>query len=136
MRTDTLRAVVSGGLLSAALLGCGGVDAIPIDKTAKDFAEAICPKAYSCCTAEQLMDNDAAGTSEVECKMLTEDNFRNFLQGLQNSQNEKRSKFDQTRVDACLNTIRSSDCATLNMTNHLSGVPGCDRFATPLVAVG
>ena len=124
MRTNTSRSVFSVGLLSAALLGCGGVDGIPIDKTAKDFADAICPKAYSCCTADQLMNNDAAGTSEAECKMLTADNFTNFLQGLQNSQSAKRSKFEQTKVDACLQTIRSADCATLNMTNHLSGVPG------------
>jgi len=136
MRTDTFRSMVSAGLLSAALLGCGGVDAIPIDKTAKDFADAICPKAYSCCTADQLASNDAAGKSEAECKTLTADNFTGLLQGLQNSQSAKRSKFQQDKVDACLQTIRSSDCATLNMTNRLSGVPGCDTFATPLVAVG
>jgi hypothetical protein len=137
MRTDTLHAMVSAGLLAAATaLGCGGVDGIPIDKTAKDFADAICPKAYSCCTADQLSSNDAAGTSEAECKTLTAENFTNLLQGLQNSQREKRSRFEQEKVDACLQTIRSADCATLNMTNHLSGVPGCDTFATPLVAVG
>lgn len=136
MRTNTSRSVVSLGLLSAALLGCGGVDAIPIDKTAKDFADAICPKAYSCCTADQLVNNDAAGTSEAECKTLTAENFTNFLQGLQNSQSAKRSKYERAKVDACLQTIRSSDCATLNMTHHLSGVPGCDTFATPLVSVG
>ena len=59
-----------------------------------------------------------------------------MLQGLQNSQSAKRSKFEQAKVDACLQTIRAADCATLNMTNHLSGVPGCDTFATPLVSVG
>ena len=134
MRTDTFRSMVSLGLLS--VLGCGGVDAIPIDKTAKDFADAICPKAYSCCTADQLSSNDAAGMSEAECKTLTADNFTTLLQGLQNSQSAKRSKFEQTKVDACLQTIRTADCATLNMTNRLSGVPGCDTFATPLVAVG
>jgi len=128
--------MVSAGLLSAALVGCGGVDAIPIDKTAKDFADAICPKAYSCCTADQLSSNDAAGKSEAECKTLTAENFTGLLQGLQNSQSAKRSKFQQDKVDVCLQTIRSSDCATLNMTNRLSGVPGCDTFATPLVAVG
>jgi hypothetical protein len=136
MRTNTSPSLVSLGLLSAALLGCGGVDAIPIDKTAKDFADAICPKAYSCCTADQLVNNDAAGTSEAECKTLTAENFTNFLQGLQNSQSAKRSKYERAKVDACLQTIRSSDCATLNMTHHLSGVPGCDKFATPLVSVG
>jgi hypothetical protein len=136
MRTDTFRSMVLLGFLSAAVLGCGGVDAIPIDKTAKDFADAICPKAYSCCTAEQLMGNDAAGTSEAECKMKTTESFTGLLQGLQNSQSAKRSQFQQDKVDACLQTIRTSDCATLNMTNHLSGVPGCDVFATPLVAVG
>jgi hypothetical protein len=136
MRTHTFRSVVSVGFVSAALVGCGGVDGIPIDKTAKDFADAICHKAYECCTADQLMNNDAAGTSEAECKTLTEENFRNSLQGIQYSQNANRSRFDQSKVDACLTTLRTSDCATLNMTNHLSGVPGCDRFATPLVAVG
>jgi hypothetical protein len=136
MQTHNFRPVISAGLLSAALLGCGGVSGIPIEKTANDFADAICQKAYLCCTADQLSSNDAAGTSEAECKTATSENFRNVLQGVQNSQNAKRSMYEQSKVDACLNTIRSSDCATLNMTNHLSGVPGCDSFSTPLVAVG
>lgn len=136
MRTDALLSTVSLGLLTAALLGCGGVDAIPIDKTANEFADAICQKAYGCCTVDQLSSNDAAGTSEAECNSKTAENFRNVLQGVQNSQNAKRVMYERSKVDACLNTIRSSSCATLNTTNRLSGVPGCDSFTTPLVAVG
>ena len=30
--------------LTAALFGCGGVSGIPIEKTATDFAKAICPE--------------------------------------------------------------------------------------------
>ena len=136
MRTNTSRAVVSVGLLSAALLGCGGVDGIPIDKIAKDFGDTICQKAYSCCTADQLSSNDAAGKSEAECRTKTTENFTNYLQGVQYSQTAKRARFEQSKADACLATIRSSDCATLNMTNHLGGVPGCELFTSPLVAVG
>jgi hypothetical protein len=136
MRTDTFRSMVLVGLVSATVLGCGGVDAIPIDKTANEFADAICQKAYDCCTADQLSSNDAAGTSEAECKTKTAENFRNVLQGVQNSHNAKRVMYERSKVDACLNTLRAADCATLNTTNRLSGVPGCDSFSTPLVAVG
>jgi MYXO-CTERM domain-containing protein len=55
---------------------------------------------------------------------------------VQASVDAKRAVFEQAKVDACLQTIRSSTCDALNMTNHLMGVPGCDSFVTPLVPLG
>ena len=48
----TTNKFLTGSVLAAALAGCGGVSGIPIEKTATDFAKAICPAAYKCCTAD------------------------------------------------------------------------------------
>ena len=124
-------------VLTVAVLGCGGVSGIPIEKTATDFAKAICPKAYDCCTMDQLMHNSAAGMTEAECEDKTATNFRNQLQNMQNSENAGRSKYDDAKVQACLDAIRAAMCPKLQTIWNLNGLPECDStFATPLVAVG
>lgn len=135
MKTSTF---LTGSILAAAaVVGCGEVSGIPIEKTATDFSKAICSSAYKCCTAETLMGNDAAGMSEAECETKTSQNFRNQLQTMQDSQNKGRSTFDQKQVDACLEAIRAASCDTLTSIRSLSGIPACDStFATPKVAVG
>jgi len=124
-------------ILTVAVLGCGGVSGIPIEKTATDFAKEICTKAYDCCTMEQLANNMAAGTTEAECETKTATNFRNQLQNMQSSENAGRSKYDQMKVDACLAALRAATCSKLTTITNLAGLPECDStFATPLVAAG
>jgi len=134
MKTNTF---LTGSVLTVAVLGCGGVRGIPIEKTSTDFAKAICSAAYKCCTAETLMGNASAGMTEAECEMKTATDFRNQLQNMQNSENAGRSKYDQMQVDKCLEAIRGASCETLTSIRKVSGLPACDStFATPLVAVG
>jgi MYXO-CTERM domain-containing protein len=135
MKTNTF---LTGCLLAAAGIGCGGVTGIPIEKTSKDFAAAICPKAYDCCTADQLMGNkDLAGTTEAECESNTAQHFRDELQARQDAENAGRSKYDQAQVDACLGAIRAATCETLTGIRSLAGLPACDStFVTPLVPSG
>ena len=71
MKTNTFL-TGTGAVLALALGGCGEVSGIPIEKTATDFAKAICPQAYSCCTAETRMPNMSAGTTEQECEAATD----------------------------------------------------------------
>jgi uncharacterized protein (TIGR03382 family) len=129
---------LTGCALTVALAGCGGVSGIPIDKTATDFAQAICPKAYDCCTPEQLMGNkDLAGTTEQECETKTAASFRGRLQNMQSSENAGRSKYDQTAVDACLAALRMATCSDLTMIYGINQIEACNStFATPLVAPG
>ena len=89
-----------------------------------------------CCTADQLSSNSAAGTSEQDCITQTTASYKNQLSTLQASVDQKRASYQSSKLDACLMTIQSSDCATLNVTNHVAGIPGCESFTTPLVAVG
>jgi hypothetical protein len=149
----TLRCITFLPAAALALLaGCGQVHgSIPVDSTASDIAQTVCSSAYRCCTLAQLMSNDAAGTSaataandctsdsaacEQACETKTAENFRNELSGVQSSVDRKRAVYEQTKVDACLSKLRSSTCETINVTNHLTGVPGCESFVTPLVPVG
>lgn len=134
MKTNTF---LTGSVLTVAVLGCGGVSGIPIEKTATDFAHVICDAAYKCCTTETLMGNSAAGMSEPECEMKTAQNFRNQLQNMQSSENAGRSKYDQMQVDKCLEALRAAQCPALTSIRTISGIPECDStFATPLVAAG
>ena len=151
-RTQPLAPFVITLLGAAAGLaaGCGQVHSIPIDQTATDIAQTVCTAAYRCCTLAQLVKNDNAGADagagvdcttdstpcEQACEADTAARFRSQLSTVQSSVDAKRAIYQQDKVDACLQTIRSSTCDTLNMTNHLAGVPGCDSFVTPLVAVG
>lgn len=120
----------------AALSGCGGVHGIPVDSTSTQIAQTVCPKAYECCTQSQLMGNSSAGTDEASCESMTKSDFAGNLEAVQASQDQGRATFDNAKLQACLNTIRSASCDTLDMTNHLMGIPGCDSFVDPLVAIG
>jgi hypothetical protein len=137
MRTKT-NGVLGAAMVGVALAGCGGVhSSIPVDQTAKDLAEAVCSKAYGCCTTDQLMMNmDLTGSDEAECEQKSADNFRGILQEVQYSVDHNLARYQADKVDACLSTLRGSSCDELNMTNHLSGVPNCDGFTSPLVPVG
>ena len=128
---------LTGFGLTVALMGCGSVSGIPIEKTATEFAETICSNAYKCCTTEQLMNNASAGTTEAECEMKTAQDFRNHLNTMQDSETKGRSKFDQQAVDACMAALRAAECSELTMIRSLAGLPACNStFAKPLVAVG
>jgi uncharacterized protein (TIGR03382 family) len=133
MRANPITTVT---FLTLGLGACGGVHGIPIDKTATDIAQAVCPQAWTCCTADQLSGNDQAGTNQADCEAKTAEEFRGRLAGVQRSEDQGRARYEQTKVDRCLDTIRNSTCGELNMTNHLTGVPNCGSFVTPLVPPG
>jgi len=126
--------------VTAGVTGCGKVSppgsGVPIDSAPQEIATTVCPKAYLCCTAEQLMGNSMAGTDEPSCEMKTADAFGNQLTAVQTSQSDGRVRYDGDKLAACLAYIRSSSCETLGQTNHFTGIPGCDSFVTPLVADG
>jgi hypothetical protein len=145
MGTNAMRGnktvIRAGALLAActglAAAGCGGVSGIPIDETATRIANTVCPKAYQCCTPDELaMNMDQAGTDVASCESGTKSAYQNILSTLQSSVDQKRATYQSAQVDTCLATIMSSDCSTLNVTTHLTGIPGCESFTTPLVAVG
>lgn len=127
---------LSAALTISAFAGCGGVHGIPIDSTATQIAQTVCPKAYKCCMASQLTGNSQAGTDEASCETMTTSAFEQDLEAIQGSQDQKRANFDSAKLQSCLAIIRSADCDTLNVTNHLAGIPGCETFVDPLVAVG
>src|SRR5215831_5069833 len=137
MRSIGDRGVVGGALVLPAVVaifavsGCGSVErgsGVPLDTAPREIAQAICPKAYGCCMASQLSGNSMAGTDEASCEVQTEQGYRTQLATVQDSQDAGRSTYDGDKLDACLKTIRAADCATLNMTNHITGVAGCESF--------
>jgi hypothetical protein len=135
-------AAATGAVMSALLgvAGCGQVTppeaGVALSAAPDEIAQTVCPKAYSCCTASELMGNDLAGTDEASCEVATAKSFGDQLSAVQDSERAGRARYDGTRVAACLATIRSSTCEALGATNHLSGIPGCESFVVPLVGEG
>lgn len=103
---------------------------------ARAVARAVCPKAYSCCTSMQLMDNESAGTNQAECERDTERSFTDHFAAVLGSQDQGRATFRRDLIDLCVATIQAADCPALRVVNRLRAVPGCERFADPLVATG
>lgn len=132
--------VALGSLMVAAvvgsLAGCDGSGSVPVDKTADQLSVAICRRAYECCTAEQLMKNESAGSTVAECERYTSRDLKNLLERIESSHDAMRARYEPTQVQACLSSLETSSCAALNMTNHLTGVPGCSSFVSPLVPAG
>jgi MYXO-CTERM domain-containing protein len=154
MRSKSFNPVRFIALVSAVAglgAGCGSVHAIPIEQTSTDIAQTVCSAAYRCCSLSQLKGNKNAGTDismdasdctvdTAACESACESESASFFSGqlslVQTSVTQKRAVYEQSKVDACLQTIRSATCDVLNMTNRLTGVPGCDSFVTPLVPLG
>ena len=124
-------AVVSCG---KTITDTGGISAA---EAPTEIARTVCAKAYDCCTPMQLMGNDLAGTDETSCEQKTGDAYQKNLSAVLASQDRYRSVYDGAKLDACLATIRATSCHDLAaMTNHFTGVPGCDSFVQPRVASG
>jgi hypothetical protein len=138
MRPGAFNQTALLGLMSLGLalpLGACGEVTAP-DPAATELAKAICPKAWSCCNANQLINNKQAGTDETSCEKLTDDALQKSVLGIKDSQKKGRSMYDGAKVEACAAFIRGATCDELDVTPHVSGLPACGSFATPLVAVG
>jgi hypothetical protein len=110
----------------------GGVS---LAEAPQQIAKAVCPRAYECCTQNQLMNNDLAGTDPASCEAKTTEGFRNNLQTVANSQKAGRSVYRGDKLAACLDYIRNSSCQELNRTNHFTGLQ-CEPYTEPRVAPG
>lgn len=107
-----------------------------VDPKARALADAICPKAYSCCESGELADNDWAGQSVETCRSKTASGFDGEFARVRASEKKGRSRFLPARVDACIASITGASCDALNVTDHFSGVTGCGGFVEPLVPPG
>jgi hypothetical protein len=129
-------------LLLAPVTGCAdkpskfGSDDDALTRGPSDIARAVCPRAYECCLASELMGNKQAGTDVASCERKTTDSFRGHFDSIRRSRDQGRVVFEDAKLTACLAHIRGATCEALNTTNHLTGVEGCDSFVQPLVLPG
>lgn len=135
-------------LLLGAGLGLGGASGcqnseekldpndIAIQYAPAEMARTICTRAYDCCTVDQLMSNDAAGTTEAACERESTKSFRNTMNAVERAQQRGRLAYHGDLLATCLANIRAASCDELNRTNHLSGVDCGATYLEPKVAVG
>ena len=139
MRSTTQLAIAS--VLALPLVACDPVQpeaGVPPRDAPALLAQAICPKAYDCCMAKQLMGNDQAGTDVTSCEMKTQAALAQQVATIEASERQGRVNYDGTKVQACIDYLKAPDtkCGDLDTTNHLSGVAACSSFLEPMVEVG
>ena len=66
-----------------------------VDYRARAVADAVCPAAYRCCMAEELADNEQAGTSENNCKSETRKGWGGRFKEIDRSEKAGRAFFNQ-----------------------------------------
>src|SRR5690348_14770023 len=87
-KTVTGVVTLLGAWMGAAAGGCGSVSGIPVEETATRIANTVCPKAYMCCTADELaMNQSEAGTDVASCEADTKSAYTDILSTLQYSVN-------------------------------------------------
>jgi hypothetical protein len=129
-------------ILTLPLLACGGAVQPEPGVSPKDapklLAQAICPKAYDCCMAKQLMGNANAGTDVTSCETKTEAALTQEVSGIEASERKGRVSYDGVKVQACIDYLSATTttCDDLDTTFHLAGIPACASFLEPEVAVG
>jgi hypothetical protein len=139
--TNTTRFAIASfaSFLALPLAACDDVQAVPglaPDLAPKALAEAICPAAYNCCSADQLMSNEQAGTDVATCETKTEAAFKSHVANIKASEKKGRVVYDGLKVQDCVSFLKSASCTDLQMTGHFTGLPACASFITPLVDVG
>jgi hypothetical protein len=137
MTNSTRLAIAS--LLVLPLAACDGVKVIPglaPDQAPKALAGAICPAAYRCCMADQLMNNAQAGTDVASCEMKSEAGFQGQVAGIQESEQKGRVVYDGEKVQKCVDYLKTAPCSELTNTGHFTGLPACASFIQPLVEKG
>ena len=127
--------VAWAGVVAVAVAGCGGVGGIPIDDTASRIATPSA-QGLDVLHGRPALDQQRGWHRRARLRDGDDRQLQEQLTTLQQSVNQKRATYQSSQLDACLATVQSADCATLNVTNHLQGVPGCASFTTPLVVVG
>jgi hypothetical protein len=126
----------------AALSACGGKHeessgpGIAMSAAPEKIASTVCPKAYGCCTAMQLMDNGQAGTDVASCQEKTRQGFANHFAAVRTAEAQGRAHYRGDRVAECVAFIQASSCETLATTNHFTGVKGCDALVEPMLGAG
>jgi hypothetical protein len=106
------------------------------DLAPKALAQSICPAAYRCCSADQLMDNEQAGTDVASCEMATEKAYQGQVASITSSEKKGRVIYDGLKVQECVDFLKAASCADLQMTGHFTGVPACASFLQPRVVAG
>jgi hypothetical protein len=109
---------------------------IAIQYAPAEMARTICTRAYDCCTVDQLMSNDAAGTTEAMCERESTTAFRNTMNAVERAQRRGRVAYRGDLLATCLANMRAASCDDLQRTNHLSGFDCGAMYLEPRVAVG
>lgn len=142
-RLPVLPAALVTGLALVSGASCSDAGPPPFDPNdialayaPREMAASICTRAYDCCTVEQLMSNEAAGTDEASCERLSRDALGNRMDAIARAEHRGRLVYHGDKLASCLANIRAASCDDLRRTNHLSGFDCGVQYLEPKVAVG
>lgn len=142
-RVPGLTTAIAVGVAIASGMGCGNAGPPPFDPNdialayaPREMAATICTRAYDCCTTDQLMSNEAAGTDEASCERLSRDALGNRMDAVARAEQRGRLAYHGGKLASCLANIRAASCDDLRRTNHLSGFDCRVQYLEPKVAIG
>jgi hypothetical protein len=120
-------AASTGG--SAGMAGMGG---IPIGQAPVAIADAVCAKAFECCTAEELMALSVIGETEDQCRVAVAAFLGLYQVNIQASITAMRSAYDGVALSDCVGNHQLRTCEMVPSLEEIN----CAGAVVPLIPIG
>ena len=125
------------------MVACGGGDgssSVAITDFATQFPDALCTKAFKCCTQVELsmlFDSSTTLTTTTQCDTYEETLFGFSVTRINASVTAGRVTYDADAAGACLGAISGASCTDFDHdATTPNAPPSCAPFLVAKVAVG
>lgn len=117
---------------SAGTAGTAGAGGIAIGMAPVAIANAVCAKAFECCSAEELMALSIVGETEDQCRAAVAAFIGLYQIDIQTSTDAMRASYDGDALADCVGEHETRTCDMLPSFEEI----GCASAVTPLIPLG
>lgn len=117
---------------SGGSAGTAGTVGIPLAQAPMQLANAVCAKAFECCTAEELMALSVIGQTEDQCRAAVAAFIGLYQANIQASIAAMRASYDGGALAGCVDEHETRACDDLPSFEEI----GCAGAVVPLIAMG
>ena len=121
-----------GAPSSGGSAGTAGTSGIPIGMAPVAIANAVCAKAFECCSAEQLMMLSVVGQTEDQCRAFVASFLGLYQIDIQGSIAAMRASYDGDALAGCVAEHEDRACDMLPAFEEI----GCAGAVVPLIPLG
>lgn len=123
----------TGGSAGTAGTGAaGGMGGIPLAMAPASIANAVCAKAFDCCSAEELMALSVVGQTEDQCRAFVATFLGLYQVDIQASIAAMRAGYDGEALAECVAEHEDRACDMLPAFEEI----GCPGAVVPLIPLG